>query len=141
MAPRLFTVAEAERTLPLVRRIVRDLVEEHPAWKRAVAHYELLAGGATAGEGETPELRAAEQAVRRHAERIDGYLAELAQVGCACKDLEAGLVDFHTLRGDRVVCLCWQPGEERIAFWHELDAGFAGRQPVDAAFAPGAEVG
>ena len=58
-APRLFTRDEAERTLPLIRRIVADLMAEHPAWRRAISNYEILAAGAVADEGETAELRAA----------------------------------------------------------------------------------
>ena len=57
--PRLFTREEAERTLPLVRRIVQDLMLEHPEWRRAISHYELLAAGAVADKGESPEVAAA----------------------------------------------------------------------------------
>jgi hypothetical protein len=129
--PRLFTCAEAERTLPLVRRIVRDLMLEHPAWRRAVARYEVLAGAATPEAGETAELVAAQHDVEAHASRIEGYLAELQQVGCVFKGFEDGLVDFYSLREDRLVFLCWRYGEERITHWHELDAGAAGRQPLE----------
>jgi hypothetical protein len=130
MEPRLFTREEAERTLPLVRRIVRDLMLEHPAWRRAVARYEVLAGTTRAGEAEAAELIAAQHDVEAHASRIDGYLGELQQVGCIFKGFEDGLVDFYSLREDRLVFLCWHYGEERIAHWHELDAGAAGRQPL-----------
>jgi hypothetical protein len=131
--PRLFTREEAERTLPFVQRIVRDLMLEHPAWRRAVARYELLAAGARAEQGETRELADARREVEALAARIDGYLAELEQVGCEFKGFEEGLVDFRARRPDgRVVYLCWRYGEERITHWHELDAGAAGRQPLDA---------
>jgi hypothetical protein len=128
--PRLFTREEAERTLPLVRRIVRDLMLEHPAWRRAVARYEVLAGTTRPGEAEAAELVAAQHDVEAHASRIEGYLGELQQVGCIFKGFEDGLVDFYSLREDRLVFLCWHYGEERITYWHELDAGAAGRQPL-----------
>jgi hypothetical protein len=128
--PRLFTREEAERTLPLVQRIVRDLMLEHPAWRRAVARYEVLAGAAKPGDAETDGMVAAQHDVEAHASRIEGYLAELQQVGCVFKGFEDGLVDFYALRDDRLVFLCWRYGEERISHWHELDAGAAGRQPL-----------
>ena len=136
--PRLFTREEAERTLPLVRRIVRDLMLEHPAWRRAVARYEVLAGAAPGGE-EPAEMVAAQHDVEAHASRIEGYLAELQQIGCVFKGFDDGLVDFHSQREDRVVFLCWRYGEEHVSHWHELEAGAAGRQPLEGA--PFTEIG
>ena len=130
--PRIFTVTEAERTLPLVRRIALDLLSAYPRWRQAVSHYELLAGAARAEWGEAPELLAARKAVTGLAERINGYLLELEQIGCVFKGFAAGLVDFYALREDRLVYLCWRLGEDRIAYWHEVEAGFAGRQPIDS---------
>ena len=133
--PRLFTREEAERTLPLVQRIVRDLMLEHPAWRRAVARYELLAGTAEPGAAESAELVAAQHDVEAHAHRIDDCLGELQRIGCVFKGFDDGLVDFYALRDDRLVFLCWRYGEERITHWHDLDAGAAGRQPLaDAPF-------
>jgi hypothetical protein len=130
---KLFTLSEAERTLPLVRRIVHDLTVEYPAWRAAVSRFELLTGGARADWGETQELVAARESVTRHAERINRYLRELEAVGCVFKGFEAGLVDFYSLRGDRPIFLCWRLGEERITYWHEIESGFSGRQPIDGA--------
>jgi hypothetical protein len=130
---KLFTLAEAERTLPLVRRIVHDLTIEYPAWRAAVSRFDLLTGGARADWGETKELVAARESVTRHAERINRYLEELEAVGCVFKGFEAGLVDFYSLRGDRPIFLCWRLGEERITYWHEIESGFPGRQPIDGA--------
>lgn len=130
---RLFTIEEAERTLPLVRRIVGDLLEEFPRWRAAVTHYELLSGGARAEWGETPELLDARERVTTLAERINQYLTELTAVGCVFKGFEGGLVDFYSLRDDRPVFLCWRLGEDRIRYWHEIDSGFSGRQPLDPA--------
>jgi len=131
---KLFTLDEANRTLPLVRRIVHDLLEEYPRWRQAVSRFEILTGGARADWGETRDLIAARDAVTEHAARINGYLQELESVGCVFKGFDAGLVDFYALREDRVVFLCWRLGEERVTHWHEVDAGFAGRQPIDPSF-------
>ena len=133
MGVRLFTLEEAERTLPLVRRVVQDLTAEYPAWRAAVARFELLTGGARAEWGESGDLLAAREAVAVQAERINRYLQELEAVGCVFKGFDAGLVDFYSLRDDRPVFLCWRLGEDRITHWHEIDSGFAGRQPIDGA--------
>jgi hypothetical protein len=130
---KLFTPDEAERTLPLVRRVVQDLTAEYPAWRAAVARFELLTGGARADWGESGELLEAREEIARHAERINRFLQELEGVGCVFKGFEAGLVDFYSLRDDRPIFLCWRLGEERITHWHEIDSGFAGRQPLDSA--------
>ena len=130
---KLFTLEEAERTLPLVRRVVQDLTVEYPAWRAAVGRFEVLTGGARAEWGETPELVAAREQVAAHAERINRYLQELDTIGCVLKGFEVGLVDFYSLREDRPIFLCWKLGEERITHWHETDSGFAGRQPIDGA--------
>ena len=133
MGVKLFTLEEAERTLPLVRRIVADLQEEYPAWREAVGYFELVTNSLRADEGETGELQAAQAAVAARAARISEYLAELEAIGCMLKGFEAGQVDFYSLRDDRPVYLCWTLGEERITHWHDLDAGYAGRRPIDDA--------
>ena len=131
---RIFTLEEAERTLPLLRRILTDLKVEYRVWQDALADYELLSGGARAEAGETEELLAARRAVTDSADRISAYLEEISAVGCEFKGFEAGLVDFYTLREDRLVFLCWRVDEEHITHWHEIDAGYPGRQPIDSTF-------
>jgi len=128
---KLFSLEEAQRTLPLVRQIVQDLTVEYPAWRAAVGRFEVLTGGARADWGETQELVAAREEVAGHAERINRFLQELDAIGCVFKGFEAGLVDFYSLRDDRPIFLCWRLGEDRIAYWHEIESGFAGRQPID----------
>lgn len=129
---KIFTLAEAERTLPLLRRILADLKREYEVWREALAHYELLAAGTRADAGESDELIGARTAVSAAADRIDNYLLEIDSIGCLFKGFEEGLVDFYALRDDRLVHLCWKYGEERITHWHDVDAGFPGRQPIDA---------
>ncbi len=129
--PRIFTLAEAERTLPLVRRIVQDIMHGYADWRRAVGRYEVEAAGLQADALEPAAVKSLRLEVEAAAARVDGFVAELDQVGCIFKDFERGLVDFHALRDDRLVFLCWRHGESRISHWHEVDAGFAGRQPLD----------
>lgn len=128
---RFFTLEDAERTLPLVRGIVADLVREYPEWRAAVSRYEALALAARADSGETEEMHSALDDVNTRAARIDGYLKELESIGCMFKGFEAGLVDFLSLRNDEPILLCWRLGEERITHWHPVDGGFEGRRPVD----------
>lgn len=139
----IFTVDKANSALPLVKRIVEDLVLEYPRWKDLVSRYELLAGGATSESGESPEMIGLRRDIDRLAARVNGYVSELEQVGVTLKGFEEGLVDFYGIHDDRMVCLCWRRGEDAVTHWHEMDAGFAGRQPIDAAFlaAEGAPAG
>lgn len=131
---RIFTLEEAERTLPLLRRILTDLRAEYRIWQDAGAEYELLAAGARADRGETEELLAARRAMTESADRISGFLDEIAAIGCLFKGFDAGLVDFYTLREDRLVFLCWRVDEDHITHWHDVESGYAGRQPVDSTF-------
>ncbi|TMB93458.1 MAG: DUF2203 family protein, partial [Chloroflexi bacterium] len=62
--------------------------------------------------------------IKELAERVQSY-------GCELKDMEMGLIDFRWLREDREVYLCWKLGEARVEHWHELETGFAGRQPLE----------
>jgi hypothetical protein len=131
---RIFTLEEAERTLPLLRRILTDLRAEYRVWQDAGAEYELLAAGARAERGETDELLAARRAMTESADRISGFLDEITAIGCLFKGFDAGLVDFYTLREDRLVFLCWRVDEDHITHWHDVESGYAGRQPVDSTF-------
>lgn len=126
----LFTVDSATRTLPLVSRIVAELVELKAAWRREVHRYELLQVGA---RGEGKESDAAKEA-RRGAEslagRIDACLEELAQVGCRMRDGEVGLVDFPSERDGHPIMLSWQLGEGEVGFWLSPDPLDRDRQPI-----------
>jgi len=62
---------------------------------------------------------------------IGRLTTELGEIGIQLKDHTRGLIDFPTMRGGQMVLLCWQLGEEpRINWWHEVEAGFAGRKPL-----------
>jgi hypothetical protein len=122
-----FTVDQANRTLPLVSRIVGDIIHEYADWKDKVRQYEMLVGAVSE---ETPDQVALRQRVEDLAARINGYIQELSSIGCLFKGFEEGLVDFLGRRDDRDVFWCWKFGEPRVQHWHEVDAGFAGRQPL-----------
>ena len=128
-ATRTFTVEQANRMLPLVRRIVRDIVDSHRTWSRAVRAYESAATW-TRADSQTTQLTALENEVRRLAAEIEGYLGELRELGVDFKGFDQGLVDFPGERDGRVICLCWKLDEDEVAFWHEVADGYAGRQPL-----------
>ena len=127
---RQFTIAQANATLPLVRRIVRDLLDLHPDWRSAVAAFEA-AQVATTASGETDVARVARLEAGRLAGEIETCLDELEQIGCVFKGFDAGLVDFPSVVDGHDVYLCWQFDEPELQYWHETDGGFAGRQPLD----------
>jgi hypothetical protein len=64
-------------------------------------------------------------------EMLNEELASIADLGGNVKDLDVGLVDWHALRHGEDILLCWRFGETEIAFWHDLETGFAGRRPVE----------
>ena len=136
-ATKRFTVEEANRTLPLVSRIVTDIVADYRRWKECMHHYEIRAARSGADEEESEEQLALQQTVEQLARQIDGYIRELTQVGCEFKGFEEGLVDFRSTLSGRDVLLCWKLGEPAIGFWHELDAGYAERQVLEPEFAKG----
>lgn len=127
-ALRYFTLEEANATLPYVRSIVTDVVSAYAEWREHVAQYEVMVANSRADAGESDAQVALQTEVDRIAKRIGGYLSELEKVGCSFKGLDEGLVDFLSVQDERDVFLCWKLGEPGILHWHELDAGYAGRQ-------------
>jgi hypothetical protein len=126
----MFTIEQANRTLPLVSRIVRDIVTLYPHWRDLVNEIELLAAD-THADRPDPRLEQLERETQELAAEIDGCIRELENLGIEYKlPLDAGLVDFPGEIAGRPVYLCWRLGEHAVEYWHEMDAGFAGRQPL-----------
>jgi hypothetical protein len=127
---RTFTVDQANRTLPLVSRIVQDIVTLYPRWRERVEELELMAADAHAGRPD-PRAQELEREVQSLAGEIDGCIREIRELGIEYRlPLDSGLVDFPGEMGGRRVYLCWRLGEHAVEHWHELDAGFVGRQPL-----------
>jgi hypothetical protein len=124
-----FTVEQANRTLPLVRKIVEDVVQQHRHCREAVLELDLVA---STTRDDDPFDRSAqlERGAQLLARELDGYQRELEALGIQLEDRRLGLVDFPSEMGGRQVLLCWRLGEPDVQFWHEVDAGFAGRQPL-----------
>ena len=132
MTVKYFTVDQANKTLPLVKRIVADILNDYGVWRDFMRQFELLSAAATEESSESEEQIAMRTQVDDAAHRISSYMEELAQIGCVFKGFEQGLVDFHSKRDDREVLLCWKHGEPAVEHWHELEGGFDRRQPVES---------
>ena len=128
MDARHFGIAEANRYVPLLQRAFTVVRAE----LQRIQEIDEQLGRSSAP---APDRLAEERAARFH--RVEGELQALADLGIEVKAVD-GLVDFRALLEGRTVYLCWHFGEERVDHWHELDAGFSGRRPIQEtdAFAP-----
>jgi hypothetical protein len=119
----LYTVAEADAALPDLRERLARIREARQVLLRQaeVVRERVVAdvGGADPG----PEYREASTTLRTELERLSAENILL-------RDPETGLVDFPAERGGERVYLCWRLGEDRVANWHPVDTGFAGRRPL-----------
>jgi hypothetical protein len=122
---RLFTVEEANSLLPILREILDDVARHRDTLREKAPHMEPILRAAIGNSG---GRAGSEYGV----EAYNLYLAiqRISELGVVLKDLDMGLLDFPHEREGRVVFLCWHPPEERVEYWHDLDAGYAGRQPL-----------
>src|SRR5262249_24446754 len=134
-----FTAAEANASLPLVRAIVSDIVqraaelrERHERLRRAAPPHQ-----ASIDKAHREEVDQIQADLERDQEAISEYFAELGRLGIELKDPFTGLVDFPCWMNGHEVYLCWRHGEPEVAHWHELDAGFAGRQKLQESVSRG----
>ena len=124
-----FTVDQANATLPLVRRIVEDIVVGFRRWKDKVAAFEV-ATVRSAADRPDPRAEALQREAQALAAELDGVIAELTQLGIEFKGFDQGLVDFPSELHGRPVYLCWRLGEPSVQYWHERDTGYEGRRPL-----------
>ncbi len=132
MAARYYTLEEANGRLPWLRQNLQEqlslqqqLLEAREA-HRQLRRHSRRNGSATDEEALAEKQGQSERALRR----FERLAQQVEQEGIVVRDLARGLVDFPALREGREVCLCWTLDEPEIAFWHEVDAGYAGRQPL-----------
>lgn len=125
--PRYFSLSEANQALNIIRPLMDDvqairekiLANQPEAWPAIEK---------SAGNGGNKAL----SRMVDDFEKLDGLIHQILDTGVQIKDINIGLLDFSAMRDGREVYLCWQYGEEDIAFWHEIDAGYAGRQPIES---------
>ncbi len=122
-----FTLEEANETL----NIIRPLMDEIQAIRQVILKNQPEAWPAiekSAGNGGNRAL----SAMVKDFEKLDTLVHQIQDMGVLVKDINLGLLDFPARREGKEVYLCWKHGEEEIAFWHEVEAGFAGRQPIES---------
>lgn len=131
MAPRRFTLEEAESLLPNLTDLILRMQErkqEHERFHMRVLELEQkMAGNGHVGERPLKEARLG---MANAVAELNGLVQELEALGCELKDIDQGLVDFRSVMGEEEVYLCWKLGEPGIGWWHSLETGFAGRQPL-----------
>ena len=117
-ATKYFTPQEARKTLPLVRQIVRDILNND-------FQVRTIADSLSGDTGSNDEID--------HLTReLNSFMRELEEIGCSYKDwdFQVGLVDFPSIIDDKEVLLCWRSDEDEILFYHGIDEGFAGRKLI-----------
>ena len=113
-----FTPSEAKKTLPLVRKIVKDILDTSREMR-------LIADEIGHNVENDPRIQ-------KLADNIEGFMQELEEIGCYFKDwnFSIGLIDFPTIIDGKEVFLCWRSDEDDIMYYHEVDTGFAGRKLI-----------
>ena len=133
---KVFTASEANALLPAVI----PLVEQLQSIQRSLVqtNQELTEATSKLSQGNGYPLRSLKEQIQKltkhQLQLVDAFqsvLDQLEALGCLLKDLHTGLLDFYALRDEALICLCWKLGEDRIRFWHTLDGGYAGRQPLE----------
>jgi hypothetical protein len=125
--PKFFTLPQANETL----KIIRPLMDEIQAIRLKILEKQPETWNAiekSVGNGGNRTL----SSMVKDFERLDALVHRILDTGAQIKDINTGLLDFSALKDGREVYLCWKYEEGDIAFWHEVDDGFAGRQPIES---------
>ena len=132
-----FTLEEAQSLLPVLESLLKRAVdgkqeaEAIDSELSELAQRIHLSGGMRVDVVKVAKQRAE---IEAHLQRVRESIAEIDSIGVQVKDLEAGLLDFPCRLDDQVVLLCWRMGETAIEYWHSIESGFQGRQPLDERF-------
>jgi hypothetical protein len=128
-----FTIEEANKTLPLVRMIVTDIVRQCRVVEDLQQRLSRVSRERRRPSTDfySEELAQSQAELEAEETKLTGYVEELRKLGVEFKGPD-GLCDFYSMMDGREVFLCWRLGEPEVMFWHELDAGFAGRHPLGA---------
>ncbi|MCU1313009.1 MAG: hypothetical protein JWM54_766 [Acidobacteriaceae bacterium] len=137
---KIFSLEEANALIPVVESLLdraigaKEEAERLDGEMQLLRHRIFLAGGMTVDVGGVQRNRKETEAQLQTAKDA---LGEIGSIGVQVKDLDTGLLDFPTRVDGELVLLCWRRGETRIEYWHTLEAGFRGRQPLDERFGRG----
>jgi len=122
---RHFTAEEANLLLDGLKPLLRELRDARDQLTDAEAHT-LLSEAAPANGGGAPGQR-----VGRAFLEVRRLLLAIQEAGIVVRDIDRGLIDFPAIRDGEEIYLCWELGEEGVAWWHEMEGGYGGRQPLD----------
>jgi len=123
--PKFFTLTEANEALKMIRPLIEEaLVIRGEVLARQPEIWDVMQK--SAGNGGSPALSRLVQSF----DRFDAIIHQIQDSGVLIKDINIGLLDFPAAREGREVYLCWKHGEGDIAYWHEIEEGYAGRQPI-----------
>ena len=123
---KIFTLEEANQLLPSLEPKLKQIQKLYEVLSSMREPAKQAAGSSQFGGG----MEGGTRYVKTLYE-VGKLTTEIHEIGVELKDYTRGLIDFPSLKNDRIVYLCWQLGEaDRIEWWHETDAGFAGRQPL-----------
>jgi hypothetical protein len=128
-----FTVDEANATLPLLRSILRDVTELARVLYERHERIVRMQSAGSLDKAHEEEIQSLIAEFERDQDKMREFEDELRKLGVELKDHRTGLIDFRSWMDGREVYLCWRLGEDEIAHWHELDAGFSGRQKLKQA--------
>lgn len=128
MQAKYYTLDEANAALPLVKALMAQVQEARAEIIRLRPEVWPVLEKAAQNGGS-----AASGSVFSHFNRLETGVKGILKMGILVKDVDSGLIDFLSIRQGREVYLCWKHGEENLAFWHDVDTGFGGRQPIDPA--------
>jgi hypothetical protein len=130
-----FTLDEAQALLPVLEALLKRVIEAKRGLEEKMQELNRKIMGSGGMFLDVNHVRAQRAAYEAHVQQAKDSLAEIDAIGVQVKDIDTGLLDFPCMIEGETVLLCWKMGESRIGFWHTLDAGFRGRQPLDARFA------
>ena len=133
---RIFSLNEANACLPLLRVIVRDVVQMSNAILECRQRLDFLREGRDDFEQDMyeDELDHMEDSLESDALQLKAYIAELHELGVEIKSLTEGQIDFPSLIGGQMVYLCWKYDEPTVDYWRELEDSFNRRQPIELMF-------
>ena len=122
---KLFSVEEANALLPELNELLEEARARRNAMREKSPDLRPILEASSGNGGGKKGSEFGVDAYRLHLS-----LGRITELGVVLKDLDSGLLDFPHLREGRVVFLCWHPPEERVGYWHEIEAGYAGRRPL-----------
>ena len=134
---KVFTLDEAQALLPVLESLLKRAIEGKKAAEsiegrmQELRHKIFLSGGLFV---DVVRVRRQRAALESHIQAAKDSVGEIDAIGVQVKDLETGLLDFPCQINGEIVLLCWKLGEGRIDYWHTVEAGFRGRQPIDERF-------